>query len=128
MEFLIDNVIACPKVHNKNVKILSLSPFVKEMLIGHKNYSEIEMSTNLQRMLNDLVDTSLTSDVSDLITNRILTPSFEAEEDNGSMATRFSSDSVNKTINQKTGTVLTVAVIDSDESTLEITKNCFETA
>jgi len=128
LEFLIDNVLACPKVHNKNVKILSLSPFVKEMLIGHENYSEIEMSTNLQRLLNDLVDTSITSDISDLITNRILTASFEAEEDNGSMATRFSSDSIDKTINQKSGTVLTVGVIDSDESTLEITKNCFETA
>lgn len=128
LEFLIDNVLACPKVHNKNVKILSLSPFVKEMLIGHENYSEIEMSTNLQRMLNDLVDTSMSADVSDIITNRILTPTFEEEHDSGSMATRFSSDSIDKTLNKKTGTVLTVGVIDSDESTLEITKNCFETA
>lgn len=128
LEFLIDNVLACPKVHNKNVKILSLSPFVKEMLIGHENYSEIEMSTNLQRMLNDLVDTSMSADVSDIITNRILTPTFEEEKDSGSMATRFSSDSIDKTLNKKTGTVLTVGVIDSDESTLEITKNCFETA
>lgn len=128
LEFLIDNVLACPKVHNKNVKILSLSPFVKEMLIGHENYSEIEMSTNLQRMLNDLVDTSMSADVSDIITNRILTPTYEEEKDSGSMATRFSSDSIDKTLNKKTGTVLTVGVIDSDESTLEITKNCFETA
>lgn len=128
LEFLIDNVLACPKVHNKNVKILSLSPFVKEMLIGHENYSEIEMSTNLQRMLNDLVDTSLSTDISDIITNRILTSTLEEEKDSGAMATRFSSDSIDKSLNKKTGTVLTVGVIDSDESTLEITKNCFEAA
>ena len=128
LEFLIDNVLACPKVHNKNVKILSLSPFVKEMLIGHENYSEIEMSTNLQRMLNDLVDTSLSTDISDIITNRILTSTLEEEKDSGAMATRFSSDSIDKSLNKKTGTVLTVGVIDSDESTLEITKICFEAA
>ena len=27
LEFLLDNVLACPKVHTKHVKILSLSPF-----------------------------------------------------------------------------------------------------
>lgn len=128
LEFLIDNVLACPKVHNKNVKVLSFSPFVRELLIGHQNYSEIEMATNLQRVLNDLIDTSFSSDVSDLITNKILTPSFEAEEDTGSMATRFSSDVVSANKNKTAGTVLTVGVIDSDESSLEIVKNCFETA
>lgn len=128
LEFLIDNVIACPKVHNKNVKILSFSPFVREMLNGHQNYAEIEMSQNLSRVLNDIVDTSITSDVSDLITNKILTPSYEAEEDTGSIATRFSSDATEGETNKTEGTVLTVAIIDSDESTLEITKNAFEQA
>ena len=128
LEFLIDNILACPKVHNKNVKVLSFSPFVRELLNGHQNYSEIEMATNLQRVLNDLIDTSFSSDVSDLITNKILTPSFEAEEDTGSMATRFSSDVITENKNAASGTVLSVGVIDSDESSLEIVKNCFETA
>jgi len=128
LEFLIDNVIACPKVHNKNVKILSFSPFVKEMLNGHKNYAEIEMTSNISRVLNDIVDTSITSDVSDLITNKILTPTYFEEDDNGSIATRFSSDETEGSANKKTGTVLTVAIIDSDESSLEITKNAFEQA
>lgn len=128
LEFLIDNVLACPKVSNKNVKILSFSPFVKEMVNGHQNYSEIEIATNLNRVLNDIVDTSVTSDVSDLITNRILTPSYEAEDDKGSIATRFSSDETEGSENKKTGTVLTVGIIDSDESSLEITKNAFEQA
>ena len=128
LEFLIDNVRACPKVSNKNIKILSFSPFVKEMINGHQNYSEIEISTNLNRVLNDIVDTSITSDVSDLITNRILTPSYETEEDKGSIATRFSSDATEGSENKKAGTVLTVGIIDSDESSLEITKNAFEMA
>lgn len=127
LEFLIDNVLACPKIHNKNVKILSLSNFVQELLNGHENYAGIEMTKNLSRVLNDIVDTSVTSDVSDLITNKFLTPSYE-ESDNASIATRFSSDSTAEGAVKKTGTVITVAIVDSDESSLELTKNYFEQA
>ena len=127
LEFLIDNVLACPKVHTKNVKILSLSNFVREMIDGHSNWAGIEMASNLSRILNDLVDTSVTSDVSDLITNRFLTPSYESE-DTASIDTRFSSDAAFENAPKKTGTVLTIGIIDSDESSLEITKNYFEQA
>ena len=128
LEFLIDNVLACQKIHAKNVKILSLSNFVREMINGHTNYAGIEMASNLSRVINDLVDTSVTSDISDLITNRFLTPSYEAE-DTASIATRFSSDGFEDSeIPKKTGTVLTIAIIDSDEPSLELTKNYFEQA
>ena len=126
LEFLIDNVLSCPRVHNKNIKILSLSPFVKELLDGHPNYSEIEMSNNLSRVLNDLVDTSLSTNIPDIITSQILTKTDIERMDKDSMATRFSSDSIDKTIKNNAGTVLSVAIIDSDESTLEISKNSFE--
>lgn len=126
LEFLIDNVLSCPRVHNKNVKILSLSPFVKELLDGHPDYSEIEMSNNLSRVLNDLVDTSLSTNIPDIITSQILTKTGIEKMDKDSMATRFSSDSIDKSIKKNTGTVLNVAIIDSDESTLEISKNSFE--
>lgn len=126
LEFLIDNVLSCPRVHNKNVKILSLSPFLKELLDGHPDYSEIEMSNNLSRVLNDLVDTSLSTNIPDIITSQILTKTDIEKMDKDSMATRFSSDSIDKSIKKNAGTVLNVAIIDSDESTLEISKNSFE--
>ena len=125
LEFLIDNILSCPKVHNKNVKVLSLSPFVKEFLIGHKNYSEIELATKLPRLLNSLVDTSVTSSVSDLITNQILTPSFAGDEV-GSVTTRFSTEDAVPDEKKNTGNVLSIAIVDSDESSLEIEKNSFE--
>ena len=128
LEFLIDNVLSCPRVHNKNVKILSLSPFVKELLDGHPDYSEIEMSNNLSRVLNDLVDTSLSTNIPDIITSQILTKTDIEKMDKDSMATRFSSDSIDKSIKKNAGTVLNVAIIDSDGSTLEISKNSFEQA
>lgn len=128
LECLIDNVLACPGIHTKSVKILSLSPFVREMLNGHHNYAGIEMSNNLTRLLNDLVDTSISTDVTDLITNKILTQSYEAEGDMGSMATRFAADAVDKSVAIKTGTVLVVAIIDSDEASAEMARVAFEQA
>ena len=67
LEFLIDNVLACPKIHNKNVKILSLSPFVHELIEGHKTYENIEVSDNLHKLLNSLMDTSFSTDVFDVL-------------------------------------------------------------
>lgn len=125
LEFLIDTVLACPKVHNKHVKILSLSPFVSELINGHQNYTEISVSANLSNVLNELVDISATSKVHDLITNRILTPSFYGSGDE-SIATRFSSDE-KYSVTKKNGTVLSIAIIDSDQGSAEIAKNSFET-
>lgn len=126
LEFLIDNVICCPHVRNKNVKILSLSPFVNELLIGHPNYSEIEMSDNLTHILNDLVDTSFSTNIPDIITSQILTKNDFENSEEESMATRFSSDSLNKTVSNNVGSILNVAIIDSDKNCLEISKKSFE--
>lgn len=119
IEFLIDNVLACPKVHNKNVKILSLSTFVRDLLAGHSQYADIEMANQLPRLLSSLVDTSLTSSVSDLITDKILTQTNEFEEDSGKVDTRFSYES-GKGPND--GTVLNVAIIDPNKNDMEQTK------
>ncbi len=124
LEFLIDNVMACPKIKTKNIKILSLSSFVKDFLDGHKAYDGIDVATKLSRMLDSLVDTSLTSDVSDLITDRILS----SNEDESSIKTRFYSDTDNDedaNIKKDIGTVLNIAIIDSNAQISQLTKNSF---
>ncbi len=123
LEFLIDNVLACPKVHNKNVKILSLSPFVKELLSGHPQYADIEMANQLPRLLTSLVDTTITSSVSDLITDKILTQSNEFGDDSGTVDTRFSYETGGSLDD---GTVLNVAIIDADAKSAEQTKQIYE--
>ncbi len=123
IEFLIDNVLACPKVHNKNVKILSLSPFVKELLSGHPQYADIEMANQLPRLLTSLVDTTITSSVSDLITDKILTQSNEFGDDSGTVDTRFSYEAGGSLDD---GTVLNVAIIDADAKSAEQTKQIYE--
>ncbi|MBE6352519.1 MAG: response regulator transcription factor [Treponema bryantii] len=125
LEFLIENVIACPKIHNKNVKILSLSSFVQAFLDGHPAYSGIEMSNNLPKVLNSLVDTTITSSVSDLITEKIITPSNMAEEDFSSVETRFYADASTESAKKDDGSVLSIAIIDEMPQFLEQTAEAF---
>ena len=127
LEFVLDNVLACPKVHTKHVKILSLSPFLKDFLDGHEAYNGIEMSNNLPKVLNSLIDTTITSSVSDLITDRILTSSY-LDEDSSSVETRFFSDTNSdpEALKAADGTVLNIAIIDSDLKSLAMSKTAFE--
>jgi len=127
LEFLLDNILACPKVHTKHVKILSLSPFLKDFLDGHETYNGIEMSNNLPKVLNSLIDTTITSSVSDLITDRILTSSY-LDEDSSSVETRFFSDTNSdpEALKQADGTVLNIAIIDADLKSLAMSKTAFE--
>lgn len=122
IEFLIDNVLSCPRIHNKNVKILSLSPFVKELIAGHPQYTDIETSNQLPRLLSSLVDTSFASSVSDLITDKILSPSNEFEDESGTVDTRFSYELGE---NSDDGTVLKIAIIDADLKSQEQTRIIF---
>lgn len=129
VEFLLDNILSCPKVHTKNVKILSTNKFISDLIEGHKNYAGIEVSDNLPRILNSLVDTSVTSSVSDLITDRILTSSAIEGTEIGAIDTSFHSDKSNgaPVDASKSGTVLNLAIVDSDAQSLLLTKTVFET-
>ena len=127
LEFLLDNILACPKVHTKHVKILSLSPFLRDFLDGHDAYNGIEMSNNLPKVLNSLIDTTITSSVSDLITDRILTSSY-LDGDSSSVETRFFSDTNSdpEALKAADGTVLNIAIIDADLKSLAMSKTAFE--
>ncbi|MCR4630867.1 MAG: response regulator [Treponema sp.] len=127
LEFLIDNILSCPGVHQKNVKLLSTSTFIKELVDGHKEYSAIEVASNLPKLLNGLIDSNSDStNIPDFITDQILTASFEDEGDS-SLATKFTSDELYNTVTGNEGSVLSLAVIDSDENNLALVKQIFET-
>lgn len=127
LEFLIDNILDCEKLQPRSIKVLSFSPYVRDFLDGHENYKEIEISTNLPNLLNSLIDTSTATNVSDLITNQILAPTNNDKKDD-SITTRFSTEETAPAAASKknSGTVLNVAIIDSNDSDLEISKNSFE--
>ena len=75
----------------------------------------------LPRVLSSLVETGGSSNVSDLITDKILTQPETSYDKNDAVDTRFSSEALNK----KTGTVLKIAIIDDNLDTLNEIKNAF---
>lgn len=90
IELLIDCLLSNQQVHATNIKILSFSAFVKELVAGHENYNGIDVSTDLSSVLNSIMGGASNSQAQELISDNILTSSETAEE--GSIEIRFSSD------------------------------------
>ncbi|MBQ9495802.1 MAG: response regulator [Treponema sp.] len=127
LELLLDNVLANAKVQTGNVKVLSFSSFTRELISGHPRYEGIEVSTNLSHVLNTLVDSSSSSSVSELITDKILKS--EQHEDSSSIETRFYSDSGTEQDEDSdtVGNVLRIALVDDDKITLKLLEESFKT-
>lgn len=113
LEYLLDSILDNSKVHRKNVKILSVNQFVHDLVDGHSEYDGIEVSDNLPRVLNSLVESSITTSVSDLITEKILSGSGN-DEMTSSIETRFYSDNGSSEKDDSIGSVFTAAVIDQN--------------
>ena len=94
IELLFDNILANSKILTKNIKVLSFSTFTKELIDGHSQYDGIEVVTDISQVLNSLVDSSTTTKVSDLVTDKILTTS--ESENSGLIEMRFMSDTEQK--------------------------------
>jgi CheY-like chemotaxis protein len=119
--------LACPNVSGKNVKLLSFSPFLKDFLDGHPDYSQFEMSPDLTNILNDVVDTTYTSSVSDLITDKVILPSNEFETSTAPVDTRFFTDSNEKTSSGiKQASLLNIAIVDADLKSTAFLKQVLE--
>ncbi|MCQ2585187.1 MAG: response regulator [Treponema sp.] len=124
LEYLIDNVLDNPRVHRKNVKILSLNEFVHDLVDGHSEYDGIEVTDNLPHILNTLVESSITTSVSDLIAERILSGS-SGDEMSSSIETRFYSDNGSMEKDDSVGSVFSVAVIDSNPQSADNIQKTF---
>lgn len=124
LELLLDNITAHPNIQNKNVKVLSFSNFVNDLIDGHPRYNGIEVTKELSKVLNSLVDSSLTSSVSDLITDNILQS--KGPQSIGSVEMKFFSDTGAPVKTEEHNDTTRVAVLDSDIITLNSLKSSFE--
>lgn len=127
LELLFDNVLADTRVERKNVKVLSLDSFAKELIDGHPEYSGIEVVTNLSQVLNSVVEGGATASIQDLISDQILTPTTTDSE--GSVEMRFFSDtgiSVEQDEEENTS-ILKVAIVDDDEVIRQLLEAAFKT-
>lgn len=115
LEILFNSVVYDSRIQKRNVKVLSLSNFVKELIEGHEEFNGIEVSTNLTSVLNSLVDNNDQDDLNEIISDRILSKSTDATE--GSVQTRFYSDSASSNSEPQKindGSKYHIALIDDD--------------
>ena len=126
LEYLLDNIIADSRIMRRNVKVLSLDSFTKELIKGHKKYEGIEVVENLSSILNSLVDSGTATSVAEVISDKILTATEDVSE--GSVQMKFHSES--GVMEEKVNALeqqLAIAVVDDDIVTLRLLKSCFAT-
>ncbi len=125
LEYLLDNVIADSRVARRNVKVLALDSFTKELINGHKQYTGIEVVENLSRILNSLVDSGTATSVADVISDKILTATEDVSE--GSVQMKFQLESGVMDVEKNTlDSQLKIAIVDDDSLILNLLKSAFE--
>src|SRR5574344_3561 len=126
LELLFDNVTADPRIQKKNIKVLSLDSFTRELIDGHPQYSGIEVTNNLNQVLNSLVESGPTTNIHELVTDKILASDEKAEQ--GSVEMRFVSDTgVISDDDVDKGNILKVAIVDDDAVVRKILQTAFTT-
>lgn len=125
LEFLLDNVTAETRIQKKNIKILSLDSFTRELVNGHKKYDGLEVVTNLSNVLPSLIEDTESSNIADLITEKVLTSTEDASP--GTVQMKFYSDSgVLDSAEQKKASHPRIAIVDDDQVTRTILQNTFK--
>lgn len=126
LELLFDNIIADTRIQKKNIKVLSLDSFTRELIDGHPQYSGIEVTNNLNQVLNSLVESGPTTNIHELVTDKILAPDEKAEQ--GSVEMRFVSDTgVISSEDKNEGNVLKIAIVDDDAVVRKLLQAAFAT-
>ncbi|MDE5899216.1 MAG: response regulator [Treponemataceae bacterium] len=124
VEFMLDNILSCPRIMSKNVKVITADPFAAELIAGHKKYENIETADNITNVLNSLVDSSATSSVLDLIMERILLEN--GGHMDGVLDLRFHSDASVIEEEKSSGGGKKVALVDNDSVMLDLLSKAFK--
>lgn len=126
LEVLFDNILADRRIERKNVKVLSLDSFVIDFISGHPEYQGIEVAENLTQILNSLVESGAETNVQELVSNEILTPTNKS--DDGSFEMTFYSDSgAADGKEDEEGSILNIAIVDEDPVSRQLLESTFKT-
>lgn len=111
LELLFTNLTADGRISKNNVKILSLSEFVKDIIDGHPEYYGYEVTDNLGSIMGSLIESRSSSrNINEVINNRILETTDDAST--GSIEMRNVEETPAEM--EEEGTVMKVAVVDDD--------------
>ena len=124
LEFMMQNILSVPHVTRKNLKILSRDVFTREFIDGHPEFEDVEVVDNISTVLPELLGSGISSDIQQIIQEKILTPA-----DNATLTTaetRFQSEISGgevKAPEQKNR--MKIAVIDDDPVIQQILQATF---
>ena len=124
MELLLNNIISDTRVRHKNIKILSLDPFVRAFVEGHKEYRNLEVVEDLSYIMASLVTQTDLVEQEVEIFDKILTTTNDAGTE--LIELKFSEE-----LDENTNVVakrknLKVAIVDGDKEIQALLTNAFK--
>ena len=123
LELLLDNILSDARIQTKNLKILSMDSFTKDLVAGHPQYAGIQVATSLPIILNSIVDKNETTDIADLITEKVL--NYTDELDVGLVQTQFHFEVSGEEDESSSALTSTIAVVDDDNVTRTMLEQTF---
>jgi len=131
MEKLLETVIQASKTKLRYIRLLTRDTFVRQFIKGHKEYEDIEVVSNLQYAVNDLLSgisgTAVQSEKkAELIGDKILQA--QSRDDPEAMVLKFDAEAKSASFELMKDSLqdLRIAVIDDDPATQELIKTTFE--
>ena len=131
MQKLLETVLQASHAKLRYVRVLTKDDFVRQFIRGQKEYSDIEVVTNLQYAMDGLLaeldrGADYAEKTAELIGDRILQAS--NKEDGESMVLKFDAEAKNVSLELMKEAVqnLRIAVIDDDFVIQELIKNTFQ--
>ncbi len=123
LELLLDALLSCPKILRPNVKILSLSSFVKNLVEGHTEYNGIKVVKNLSEVLGSVVKGFSSTTSQEQVSEKLLADEIVRDESYG---TRFVSESISRD-EEDYGILFHAAIVDDQPIFRNLLKNMLST-
>jgi DNA-binding response OmpR family regulator len=131
LQLLLETIETAAKAKHRNVRILTMDPFVKQFVNGRKEYSDIEVVSNLQYALEGLLaeldpGMEFGEKKAEIIGDRILSSTEDSRS--GSVQLKFDAETKqlpNLTEIREAGKMLRIAAVDDDFVIQELLKTTF---
>lgn len=125
ISLLLNTILADRIIKKQNIKILTNDSFFKDFVNGHEEYKGIEISNDINTVLNPLLEIFAISESKDPLLHRILIPNKEIPEN--SIDIRFSTDYDGTAMTSwDSGDILRVAIVDDDPVSQKILVGTFD--
>ena len=123
LELLLDNILSDARIQPKNLKIITLDSFTKDLVAGHPQYLGVQVATSLPKILNSIVDKTETTDIAELITEKVLISTDDMDQ--GLVQTQFHSEVSEEDDESSSALSSTIAIVEDDNVTRTMLENTF---